>query len=126
MYDAIIVHSSRTLKFSLLLQSTDTVKMGTFLANSLSTTVEESLQQTLIARSGSPHNVLHSLVVMRAFLGVAEQVNSWGGEANMQYTLSGGTLPQENFEFAHSEIESGAIWSHLEASETKHTRREVK
>ena len=83
MYDAIIVHSSRTLKFSLLLQSTDTVKMGMFLANSLSTTVEESLQQTSIARSGSPHNVLHSLVVMRTFSGAAEQVNSWGGEANM-------------------------------------------
>ena len=61
-YDAIIVHSSCTLQSSLLLQSPDTVKMGTFLANSLSSTVEESLQQTSIARSGSPHNALHSLV----------------------------------------------------------------
>ena len=62
LYDAIIVHSSHTLQFSLLLQSPDTVKMGTFLANSVSSTVEESLRQTSIARSGLPRNVLHSLV----------------------------------------------------------------
>ena len=62
LYDAIIVHSSRTLQSSLLLQSPDTVKMGTFLANSVSSTVEETLRQTSIARSGSPRNALYSLV----------------------------------------------------------------
>ena len=62
LYHTIIVHSSRTLQSSLLLQSPDTEKMGTFLANAPSSTVEESLQQTLIARLGLPHNALHSLV----------------------------------------------------------------
>ena len=67
LYHTIIVHSSCTLQSSLLLHSPDTVKMGMFLANSLYSTVEENLQQTSITRSGSPHNALHSLVVMRAF-----------------------------------------------------------
>ena len=39
------------------------------------------------------------------------------GEANIQNTPhQGGMLPQENFEFARSEIESGAIWRHLKPS----------
>ena len=33
----------------------------------LSSTVEESVQQTSIAHSGSPHNVLHSLVLVSTY-----------------------------------------------------------
>ena len=50
----------------------------------------------------------------------AEQVNSWGGRGEHAKPAplggSGGMLPQENFEFARSEIESGAIWRHLKPS----------
>ena len=49
-------------------------------------------------------------------------MNSWGGGGGRgehehdPLGGSGGMLPQENFEFARSAIESGAIWRHLKPS----------
>ena len=51
--------------------------------------------------------------------GASEQLGEGGrGEHAKHGQLggSGGMLPQENFEFARSEIESGAIWMHLKPS----------
>ena len=49
--------------------------------------------------------------------GASEQLGGWGEHAkHTPLGGSGGMLPQENFEFALSEIECGAIWRHLKPS----------
>ena len=49
--------------------------------------------------------------------GASEQLGGRGEHAKpAPLGGSGGMLPQENFEFARSEIESGAIWRHLKPS----------
>ena len=49
--------------------------------------------------------------------GAAEQVNSWGGGVGGGCkTHPTACSPKKIFEFACSEIESGAIWRHLKPS----------